>query len=254
MTTNRVATYECLALAGTNKTGALKPDDDGYYTLVLGAINVFNYSGAFYNAPKAVRNIFESPTSIFKRTIESGNCKAEMGHPMPEPGQTKASYLQRLKNIDLTNVCAHIRKVYLVENADKSITIMGELKPSGPHGDDLKASLENKHENVCFSIRSISNDTISVQGQLTKQIKTVYTFDRVNEPGIDRATKWNAPALESLSEITFTPDDLMVDELSTTATNGVSLEAQENATELCKILGWDKPEVVSSKLPPSTEW
>ena len=31
------ASYSCTALVGSNKTGVLKPDADGYYTVVLGA-------------------------------------------------------------------------------------------------------------------------------------------------------------------------------------------------------------------------
>ena len=40
--------YSCTALVGSNKSGVLKPDADGYYTVVLGALNFFNSAGHYY--------------------------------------------------------------------------------------------------------------------------------------------------------------------------------------------------------------
>lgn len=32
----RKAVYQCTALVGSNKQGTLTPDEDGYYTLIIG--------------------------------------------------------------------------------------------------------------------------------------------------------------------------------------------------------------------------
>ena len=42
------ATFSCTSLMGTNKAGVLKPDENGYYTVVLGALDVYNSAGDFY--------------------------------------------------------------------------------------------------------------------------------------------------------------------------------------------------------------
>ena len=50
------ATYSCTALLGTNKAGVLKPDAEGYYTVVLGALNFYNSAGDFYPYESAKKN------------------------------------------------------------------------------------------------------------------------------------------------------------------------------------------------------
>ena len=37
--------YSCTSLAGVNKVGNLKKTEDGYYPLVVGALDVFNSAG-----------------------------------------------------------------------------------------------------------------------------------------------------------------------------------------------------------------
>lgn len=194
----------CTALLGTNKAGTLKCDDDGYYTVILGALDVYNTSGAFYPEASA-RHLFERSSSLARR-IASGNLRGEYGHPRKLPGMELEDFVNRVRDIYEPNVCMHIRKVTVDYTSFRNpqgqpiITIVGEIKPSGPMGPALKEQLENRHEDVCFSIRSMTHDTLSMTGRLTKNLKLIVTWDYVNEPGLANAHKWNAPGLESHSE------------------------------------------------------
>lgn len=194
----------CTALLGTNKAGTLKCDADGYYTVVLGALDVFNSSGAYYPEASA-RHLFAQSASLARR-IASGNLRGEYGHPRMLPGMTVDDFINRVRDIYEPHVCMHIRKVTVdyttFRNAQGQpiITIIGEIKPSGPMGPSLKEQLENRHEDVCFSIRSLTNDEVSIYGRVNKHIKLIVTWDYVNEPGLANAHKWNAPGLEAYAD------------------------------------------------------
>lgn len=192
----------CTALVGTNKAGTLKPDADGYYQVVLGALDVYNNTGAFYPEATA-RQLFQASSSLMRR-IASGNLRGEYGHPTPEPGMSMDAFVARVRRIDEDRICMHIRKVwidYSFKNLQGQpiIAILGEVRPSGPRGPALKDQLENRFEDVCFSIRSLTHDFNS-GGRLTKNFKMIVTWDYVNEPGLDVARKWNSPAMENLKE------------------------------------------------------
>jgi hypothetical protein len=192
----------CTALVGTNKAGTLKPDTDGYYQVVLGALDVYNNTGAFYPEATA-RQLFQASSSLMRR-IASGNLRGEYGHPTPEPGMSMDAFVARVRRIDEDRICMHIRKVwidYSFKNLQGQpiIAILGEVRPSGPRGPALKDQLENRFEDVCFSIRSLTHDFNS-GGRLTKNFKMIVTWDYVNEPGLDVARKWNSPAMENLKE------------------------------------------------------
>lgn len=248
------ASYSCTALLGTNKTGELKPDADGYYELTLGALDVFNSGGAFYPLGPA-RQLFEGSSSLMRR-IASGNCKGECGHPKMAPGMSMRDYLGRIMRIEETNVCCHFREVRLETIKDTNgrdiVGVVGKVKPSGPQGPALKEALENPHENVCFSVRSLTNDVPS-GGILHKNIKTIVCWDWVTEPGIRVATKYNSPSLESFEETGFTEAQLS-SVTALEASVGVGVESHNNVpvSDVMKDFGWDRPKV--DRLPPSARW
>lgn len=194
--------YSSQALVGTNKTGTLKPDEDGYYTLVVGALDVFNSAGAFYPLDTAKR-LFDS-SSNFMRRVKDGNCKGETGHPKRTPGMTQTDFLHRVMTIEETNVCCHFKSFELNttdvkdNNGRPVVAIIAEVKPAGPQGPALKEALENKHENVCFSIRSLTRDVRQPTGIVNKNISDIVCFDWVTEPGISVAKKYHSPALEGM--------------------------------------------------------
>lgn len=249
--------FGCTALMGTNKVGELKCSEDGYYTVVLGALDFFNSAGAFYPNGASAQELFKASSS-FMRRIASGALRGECGHPRMTPGMTMRDFMMRCSDILETNVSHHIRKVWVDYTSVKGpdgkpcIAIMGEIKPSGPMGHALKASLENPSENVCFSIRSFTRDTMR-NGVIHKDLMNIVTWDYVNEPGISVATKWKAPALESFEEAEVTISHLVAARNLRQA-SGMSLESNGGLSleELINQVS-DAP-VSSFKRPPSASW
>lgn len=254
------ASYTCTALLGTNKAGVLRPDRDGYYTVVLGALNVFNSAGAYYPLA-AGKKLFEESSSLMRR-IANGALRGEYGHPRKTPDMSMRDFMSRVQDIYEPNVCCHFRKVYLDDSSVKDekgrpvVAIIGEVKPSGPMGQALKESLENPSENVCFSIRSITEDAM-INGVIHKNLKTIVTWDYVNEPGLSVAKKWHAPGLESFQEAEITPANL--EALRDHETRlGVSMESHGgvSAASIIKDLGWDRYKRTENGIvvPPSAKW
>lgn len=251
------AAYSCTALVGTNKAGKLTPDENGYYTLVLGALDVFNSVGAFYPLGTA-KHVFEASGPLMRR-IANGNCRGEVGHPKPLPGQSTRDFLQRVMTIEETNTCCHFRNVRLEtqqvkdKNGRNVVAVVGEVKPAGPKGAFLKESLENPDENVCFSVRSLTNDHMGPNGILQKNIKTIVTWDWVVEPGISVANKYASPALESFDDISFGPAHLrsLQDQQQEV---GYSMESHGgiDVGEVIKDMGWASPQKTAR--PPSMNW
>jgi hypothetical protein len=253
------ATYGCTALVGTNKAGVLAPNPDGYYKVVLGGLNVYNSGGAYYPYNDDAKRLFDE-SSTFMRRVASGTLRGEMGHPRMLPGMSERQFMSRVMDILETNVCCHIRSVTLDfdnvrdNNGNKIIAIIGEITPSGPMGPALKASLDNPSENVCFSIRSITND-VPINGILYKNLKSIIGWDCVNEPGLANSTKWKSPSLESYGEerkLSPVQLQLIVDNTKRMRSSGVSMESHDfHAEQVFADLGWDRPELI---LPLSARW
>lgn len=247
--------FSCTALNGTNKQGILTPDADGYYTLVLGGLNVYNSAGAYYPLKRA-EALFEE-SSIFMRRVRSGCLKAECGHPKKLPGMSMREFISRVMTVEETNVAAHISDVWLDfdgvkdKNGRAVVAIMGKVKPAGPRGPALKEALDNPKENVCFSIRSLTDDRVEA-GQLVKYLKSVLAFDWVVEPGIDFARKYNAPSLESYEEHMVIPAYLETSQHPITPELNMSFESNGISMESLKEeLGWNAK---GQKVPASLGW
>lgn len=201
--------FACTSLVGTNKAGIVTPDKDGYFTQVLGGLNILNSAGMHYDATSEVVDLFTNKSAVFQRRIARGVLKAEVGHPKPTPNMSEDAYFERLLTIEDKNVCAHISEVWLDDKSFKGkdgtpiIAIMGKVTGSGPHGAMMDKALNNPKENVCFSIRSFTEDKY-MAGRTHRAIRNVVTFDYVVEPGIAIAEKFQNPSLESLQERVFT--------------------------------------------------
>lgn len=209
--TNAVYTATKLAVG---KKGLLPPDANGYYTMPVGALNVFNSVGQYYTLDGA-KHLFDE-SSIFQRRIANGCLKGELGHPKRGENMSMDDYMTRILTIEETNVCCHFRKIWLDYDFGKKnpqfknpnmIAIMAEVKPSGPKGQSLKESFDNPDENVCFSIRSLTRDYYQ-RGQCMRVLQQIVGFDAVTEPGLALATMWSAPALESMVETVVTKRDV----------------------------------------------
>ena len=204
-------TYKCTRLEGSDKQGVLKPDNNGFYTICLGALNHHSQNTyiengriqqVYYSAEGAEK--FFNEGTVFNRRIKGGFVRSEYGHPKRD-GMSSQEYLERNLNIDERMVCATISEVWLVPDyidpltKERCIAIMGKVKPSGPYGKYLKEDLESPGINACFSIRALSSWKV-INGKKSKVLHSIVTFDYVNEPGITCAEKLVSPSLENKQE------------------------------------------------------
>lgn len=198
--------YRCTRLDGTGKQGILTPDDNGFYTICVGALdhaskNVDQRGQPTYYSSHGAERFF-APGTMFNNRIQGGFVKCEYGHPEREPGMNDMQFLERNLAIREKNVCAVIGAIWLVRDyidpltGEKCIGIMAKIKPTGPYGKYLEDDLRSKGMNVCFSIRSLTSWK-TINGRKCKVLHTVITFDYVNEPGITCAEKLVSPSLES---------------------------------------------------------
>lgn len=197
--------FSATKLPMLNKKGEIKPDADGYYELVVGGLNTFNNSGAWYYTIEGCRELF-GPGSLLHRRIANGCLRAEVNHPRQKPGERDDAFMSRLLDIDMNNVCAHFKDIWLDENFGKNnpfhknpglVAIMAKVKPVDPKGSILKQALENPHENACFSIRALADEAYQ-QGKRIRVLKEIVTIDYVSEGGLLLASKWDSPACESI--------------------------------------------------------
>lgn len=247
----RSTLFECTALKGTNKTGTLKPDANGYYTVVLGGLDMFNSRGQFYDL-KGSENLFKE-SSAFMRRIGQGSLFGEWGHPRPY-GISQREFVARVMDVDEKNISHHIRKVWLDPNytRDKDgrqmVTILGEIKPVGAKADELRKMFETPGMNICFSIRSFTEDRPQ-RGVIHKTLREIVTWDVVLEPGLHVANKWNTPGLESLDATPFTLNDLQYASDYITSVGGVAMESANH-----RIQDFIRAYRHTEAIPASARW
>lgn len=230
--------FTATKLMGTGKQGKLLPDAEGYYEMVIGGLNTLNSAGEYYTLNGA-KELFDK-SSIFQRRIANGCLKSELGHPQKAPGQSMDEFIHRILTVDDKNVACHIKEVWLDESYGRNnprfgnpnlVAIMGKIKPAGPYGPSLQASLENGSENVCFSIRALTKDYME-RGINHRVLTTIATFDVVNEGGIAAASKWSSPAMEEITHEVFSVRQLSAsvnriinNPVALESTRGLALEA-----------------------------
>lgn len=192
------------------KKGLIKPDENGYYELVVGGLNTHNNTKSWYYTLEGCRELF-GPGSLLHRRVANGSLRAEVNHPRQMPGERDEAFMSRMLDIDMNNVCAHFSKIWLDENFGKNhpeygnpnlIAIMALVKPVPPKGDILKEALENSQQNICFSIRALASQGY-VGREVIRQLTEVITIDLVNEGGILVASKWDSPATEGINNRAF---------------------------------------------------
>jgi hypothetical protein len=234
--------FACTSLAGVNKAGTLKKDAEGYYEVVVGALNFFNSAGQLYVYEQA-KHLFTSSSQLMRR-VSRGALRGEYGHPKMTPGMSQDQFANRIMSIYEENVCCHFREITLDfdrvkdENGKPVIAIVAWVKPSGPHAKALQDSLDNPNENVCFSIRAFTDD-FRDRGIVKRILKTIVTWDMVNEPGISVAEKFKSPSLENLFDQVFTRGN-MERACDQSMMAGVATEAvMLTASELFLSMGWE---------------
>jgi hypothetical protein len=235
--------YGCTSLVGSSLAGKLLKDDQGYYEVVVGALQFANSVGQVYVYEQA-KHLFANSSQLMRR-VSKGALRGEYGHPKRLPGQSLDAFANRIMSIWEENVCCHFREITLDFNRvlDKDgkpiIAIIAWVKPAGPHAKALQDSLDNPNENVCFSIRSFTEDYKDARGTTCRVLKTIVTWDYVNEPGISVAEKFQSPSLESLEEESFSRGNLER-AYSEDGMSGMGIESSYTMSyeELCESFGW----------------
>lgn len=245
--------FGCTALVGANKTGEIPVDSEGYRTVVLGGLNLYNSGGAFYTAGPDVLALFEQ-SSPFMRRMKNQALRGELGHPKRLPGMSDKEYMARGIAVYEQCVSHHISDVWcddtLFKGADGQpiIAIMGKVIPAGPYAEVLERAFNNPRENVCFSIRAITDDVYRY-GRMEKTIRVPITWDNVNEPGIPIANKFSCPSMESLDEtnslvVTGSMIDLLIARRNTI---GMGMESDNSVLEEIRV-------AVNSRRPTGNEF
>lgn len=218
-----------------NKKGILKPDENGYYTMIIGGLNTYNSAGEYYVAKEAMK-LFENSSSLMRR-IKNGALYAELGHPKRLPGMSLEDFYRRVLTIDENNICAHISEVWLDLNYGKEhpefsnpdlIAIMAKVKPTGTKAKFLEDALNSPTQNPAFSVRGLT-DNIPRNNRVERILTEIVTWDYVLEPGINIANKWNSPVLENI-------EDVIVDKkiLVKVAEESLNLVSTESSKEIAR--------------------
>lgn len=235
-----------------NKQGVLKPDEHGYYTVILGGLNTFNSVGEYYTAEKAIE-LFKESSSLMRR-IRNGALYAELGHPKRLPGMSLEDFYNRILTIDEGNICGHISEITLDLDYGKNhpelnnpqlIAIIGKIKPAGPKAQALQIALDNPKQNAAFSVRGLT-ENVYRNGRVERILTNIITWDHVVEPGIAIANKAFSPVLESRKTNITEIEDHLIDKavmkkVINNTMDKVSLESnREMMNEILSSLGNQK--------------
>lgn len=254
--------YQCSVLQGMNKVGDLKKLDNGYYEVRLGALGAFNSQGWLYSEAEG-RRLIEGSGGLM-RQLDTARLRGECGHPRFQPGMSQLAWFSRVNDIYEPNVCFHIRRIYLAPGVDEKgrpvTMVIGEVKSSGKESAWFDRQLENRDEDVCFSIRSFTEDRV-VGGIKTKYLKKIVTWDTVNEPGIAKSSKYGTASLESLVgdisegaelETAFYTDVLRNEMKSLPIGVGEGIGFEHNSNLMSVIAEIERP--IRSVVPSSWRW
>lgn len=209
--------------ATANTGGLLTKDKDGYYSVMLGAINVNSRNGVFYNGNEDIQKLFTSGSVFFDR-VQSKLVESEYDHPDYNsiPGTTKeakdANYMQRLLRIDPNLVCGVFKDITLVPTNNYEpgsklpmITIKGKIKPQGPFGDRVRGYLDDPTVNTAFSLRCWRR-CMGTSCDIT--IPVTFDFVPIEAlPGIAIADKLNSIGLETLQQGNIEITDMSLEDL-----------------------------------------
>jgi hypothetical protein len=229
--------FENTALQARGKQGKIKKAPSGYYeNVIVGGWGIHNGAGQYYST-MGVKDWF-CARSPFMQYVRDGYLKGENGHPRREPGMNDTDWLRRVRTVVEDNVACHYKKIELVDNlvidpktGKKALGVVVDVCPSGPGGDAFERSMDNPHENVAFSVRTITNDSIR-PSEWIKYLKHLTTWDVVTIPGIHDANKYDSPSMEAAQLIDLDPYEMSQEDFLRAVTVkqntcGVSMESGE---------------------------
>jgi len=202
-----------ITTSNLHANGPLEKDQHGYYKVNLGALNVFNSRGIYYDATEEVKKIFLA-SSEFTERVKRGQLKAENGHPIRENCETIENFKMRFTSIAEKRTCGIFKDISLLptdkheEGKPNIYIIQGWVKPHGELASVLDGAINNEFADAIFSGRYMFEQKI-VNGEIVRYLRYIITFDLVYEPGIKYATKGHTMGSES--SFNFFVDDLYVE-------------------------------------------
>lgn len=239
----------CQVLKGTNKAGILRKNEKGYYDMIVGALNMVNNKGEYYDAAYG-RKFFDQGSDLV-RMAEKGILRGEEGHPK-QGMMDDEKFVERLLTVEEKSACCHHRKLWLDFDNFRDATgrpfigIMSSVGPSGYYGEALERDLENPEIDVNFSIRCFSMPRRQ-GGRIVKEMKHAVTFDHVSEPGILQATKYHTPSLEDYSTKLFTQGRVMQAARNIRKAPGSNESSRMGMETLLGAIGWEVRDTPQAK-------
>lgn len=197
--------FSCSAL--NNNYGqtirALKPDDQGAYEVVVGAVGCPTRNDVIYETDSLV-SAMSDPNSRFNICLKDGNLAGEYGHPVIN---TKED-MPRLMRIDEHYISHYFTKIWIDDTTPLNIggcegfPIRAKVVPTGPYGEILRKQLEDPCHNTSFSIRSLCLPSSGPNPKFEyRKVQIIVTFDTVAAPGYQVASKRYVSGSESFNEI-----------------------------------------------------
>ena len=193
---------------------ALKPDADGCYPVVLGALGGPTRNLVMYD-PESVLQAM-GPDTKFNISLQNGYLFGELGHPdIYGKGPNGMDDIRRLLTIREDKVShlfteIHIDEKPIMVDGSLGYPIRAKVKPMGPYGEVLRKSLEDPMCNTAFSIRTLCRPMAGDDKRYTyRKVETLVTFDAVCAPGYALAAKRYVPGVESFSEIDVSREELL---------------------------------------------
>ncbi len=230
---------QTLAIKDGKSLRSIKPDKDGVYRNVpTGILRKSSRNKAYYLEDSIISAI-TNPASRFYIAITEGNLEGEWGHPMMS--YTKEGLI-RMLTVERTRVSHYICGLHTRDTSDGKYTVMeADIVPFGPYAQYLIDSFNDSKRNTAFSLRALTKD-VGIENAITKkQVLTLVTFDAVDAPGFEEASKRfmvdnTSMTQESLNiEFPVTSHDLIEDLEFKKAVGFESL----NSDELFDIFGTD---------------
>jgi hypothetical protein len=139
--------------------------------------------------PNSFVNAMTDTRSRFYKNLTEGNLEGEWGHPLQSITPKEA--IQRTLTIDRTKVSHYFAKVWTENSRDgKYIVVYADVVPNGPYGQFLRESFADPKRNTAFSLRSLTSAPRAIGGGVnSKSIVAMVTFDAVDGPGFEEASK-----------------------------------------------------------------
>lgn len=196
--------FSNLLMANTGKSGEMVPDADGYYDVALCSFNIHSKMGDYFSM-EGVEKLFEAEADLMKR-CRAGSLYIENGHPYQLLGQSDSDYFMRVMTIQEDRFCGHIRELYIDWDFGKNnphicpgetVVIRGLVKPYGEHKAVLEEAFKNRHQNLAFSVRGLSDLVESRSGNRTRYMTSIVTFDFVGDPAMGLADRHTSLSLLS---------------------------------------------------------